>query len=246
MVGIDSDQHRTAVQSPDCSRSEHSSLYLGVEDPRDHKSLRASDSREPEKCNRGSPSSGSLAEASRESQTAQDGSEQMIGLVIAALGSISVLTFVSYLQLRSRASTEYATAASAFFAAADTLASCDDVPSELTDALSAMNETISDRRAANGLLAYLSAEARWKDMNSESFLRRKKTLTEFFARRPELEATYHQAVVNWFLAITALSPLVGKLARVAMTEDTVEAVAGSRRRFRGDRNNISRAQPARA
>jgi hypothetical protein len=162
----------------------------------------------------------------------------MISFLIAAIGSTLVLLFASYLQLRLRAVTEYAAAAAAFFRAAETMTSCDEAPPELLDALSAMNETVSDRRAARSMLSYLSADARWRDMNSDAFLRRKKVLTEFFERRPELERTYHEIVVDWFLAITALSPVVGKLARIAMTGDAVEAAAGARRHPRGDAKNL--------
>lgn len=152
----------------------------------------------------------------------------MMFFLVAIMGSLAVLAFASYVQLRAKAAVEYRASATAFFDAADQLASRDDAPPELLDTVSALNDSMSDRRAAKNLLLYLSGETRWKD--SDAFLRRKKILTEFFVRQPELELVYHEVILNWFLAVTALSPLVGKLARLMMSERTLEAAATRKRR----------------
>jgi hypothetical protein len=169
----------------------------------------------------------------------------MIAVLIALFGSSVVLAFASYVQLRARAALEYASTTEAFFQSMDVLVSCEDTPTELLDLLAAMNEALTDKKAAGAMLAYLSRGSRWKDRRSDAAIRLKAALKDLFAKHPDLEAVYHEALVSYFLAITALSPLVGKLARIAMTEDGVEAAAGARRPI-AKRLDAGPARPARA
>jgi len=158
----------------------------------------------------------------------------LAGLLIAFVGCAAVLGGVFFARWCAFMAREYGDATEAFFKAASPIVQDGEVPEELLQVVATLNDSLTDRRCARKLLVYL-ASGRWKARSStpSALLNIR---SEFFHRRPELEAPFHEMAVQWFSAVTALSPLSGVLARSFMAEPEVEgaAVRTTARR----RNNI--------
>lgn len=144
----------------------------------------------------------------------------LIGILIALTGIAVVLSAHNYLKLKILMAREYGRAADGFFAAAKPLVSDDETPDEILMTIAMLSELISDRSGARKLLGFL-ANDRWRKIDGE----KNKVFVEFFHRRPELEEPFKTAMVQWFMAVTCLSPFFGKMVRIAMDEANVERAA---------------------
>ena len=136
-------------------------------------------------------------------------------LILAALIAVGVpgaILFVRYCSMRTSASKEFGRASAAFFDAASKLAREGEVPAEILDTLDVYNETINDPRVARVLLGAVR-DFRGYDRQAETY---NKIKVEFFHRRPELEPLYNEAVAEWFSAVTAHSPIYGKVLRTVV------------------------------
>ena len=151
----------------------------------------------------------------------------ILSLISASVGVAAALAVLAYTRLSATCASEQTHYSDVFFEASDKLASCDDAPSELLHVLYALNETITGTKAFPILFSYLSDQSRWLPKDKEFYVRNK-ALAEFFHQRPELEPLYRQVLVGWFLAVTAQSPLIGRLARFALVESAVEGAAFKR------------------
>jgi hypothetical protein len=140
------------------------------------------------------------------------------GLIIAALGISVVFTFLNYVRMRIALAKQYRKATDNFFLAVKPLVADDETPTEILRMIDVLNKSIADRRSARMLASFL-ADSRWRQTRPNEM---NKIRVEFFHRRPELERPFHDAVNNWFLAVTALSPFFGKIVRFAMDERNVE------------------------
>ena len=141
----------------------------------------------------------------------------VIGILVA-LTACAIISFgLFYVRFRAHSAAAYAEAASAFYDAAKPLATDEETPEEILSLIFGLNKTITNNSCAWHILRYLNQDRWWKDkLSGASEL--SKVAAEFLHRRPELEGPYREMMVNWFLAITALAPFPGHLARAAMTE----------------------------
>lgn len=143
-----------------------------------------------------------------------------IATLLALLGCAAVILTLKYIEFLAARQREYGEAACEFFEAAAPLAADDETPEKILLGIDSLNQTITDRRAALSILSYIRSE-RWQKVDG-SVAELNKVHAEFFHKRPELEQPYRRAVVGWFKAVTALSPIVGKLARFSVTAPDVE------------------------
>jgi hypothetical protein len=134
-------------------------------------------------------------------------------LIVASIGVITVLLGAAYLNLRARAASEYSMAVIDFYDSIKPLLEDDEVPIEILDQLAFYNDMIDDSTVVRFLVQHKTSGRR-NARARETALRHNKLSTEFFARRPELEPAYGAATATWFFAVTALSPVLGRLARV--------------------------------
>jgi len=134
---------------------------------------------------------------------------------ISAFLSVLAYALSSYAVFKANSVEEYSEAIKDFYESIDPIVSDDETPIELLRLIDYLNLTISDRSIAGALLKHAS-RGRWSVSSAMPFDR--KIATEFFVRRPELEKPYGNAVLSWFRAVTALSPLKGQLARVVIQE----------------------------
>jgi hypothetical protein len=142
----------------------------------------------------------------------------ILGLLIALLGVGVVVTVQSFFRLKTALNREYRKSTDGFFDAVEPLVSDDETPVEVLELIDMMNKSITDRRSALMLCSFL-ADSRWRQFEPSP---RNKVRVEFFHRRPELESPFHEAIYNWFMAVTALSPFFGKVVRLIMDERNVE------------------------
>jgi len=143
-----------------------------------------------------------------------------IAMILATIGCAIVVFTLKYIEFLAARRREYAEAASEFFDAASALAADDETPEKILRGIDSLNQTIIDRRVALSILSYVRSE-RWQKIDG-SIAELNKLHAEFFHKRPELERPYRRAVASWFKAVTALSPLIGNLARFAVTAPDVE------------------------
>jgi hypothetical protein len=145
-------------------------------------------------------------------------------IAILAIGLIAVTGGLRYLWFRVRREVSYEKATAEFYEASNPLALDKDSPFELLDLIDGLNCTITDKRMALSMLRYAFQDTWWK----EKFIppsERTVVVDGFLKRRPELEASFRKMVVSWFIAVTALSPLVGAIVRFAMSGPSVEQAA---------------------
>lgn len=144
----------------------------------------------------------------------------IIGTLIALVGVSAILLFGRYLRFLSSAANEYRVASRGFFASAKPLVNDDETPDDVLALIDGLNSTIYDRRSSRFLLIYLT-NCRWKDDVGIHH----KTMAEFFHKRPELEKPFKDMIIQWFRAVTALSPIIGRAVRLAMNEINLEKAA---------------------
>lgn len=133
-------------------------------------------------------------------------------LVLVALGILLMLKV--YLTLKAKAIRQYRRSANAFFEKAKPLLSDEEVPDSLRDHVYFLSESIDDPDTVY-LALHVIRNGKGKRVPSPA----QKQSREFFARRPELEKAYHDAILSWFIAITAMRPIVGAACRAIMFND---------------------------
>jgi hypothetical protein len=126
-----------------------------------------------------------------------------------------------YLQIKANSALEYQTATDGFFNSIKPIVDDDETPDEILDIIRGFGATITDKHIPMVFLSYLRND-RWR--HPEWGLQNK-ILAEFFHRRPELEKSFEAALLNWFRAVTSLSPLVGAAVRTAMMEEKLKSAA---------------------
>ena len=162
----------------------------------------------------------------------------MISLAIYSTISVVIAFFVyllaCYISFRAECAKEYEQATEEFYRSIDPLVSDDETPVEMLELIEFLNETISDKTQANALLRHAS-KARWSGSRVMSYSR--KINTEFLARRTELEKPFFLALMAWFRAITALSPIKGQFARIVIQEGAEPRIASELAKSRGRHDN---------
>lgn len=144
-----------------------------------------------------------------------------LAFVLVFFGVIAVFTLRAFARWRVNAAREYQTATEKFFAATKPLLADDETPLEIIDVICALNDTIQDMRMASGLASY-PAHVYWSEGTQRVF----KVAEEFFAARPELEDGFHAMFTNWFIAVTALAPITGTVARYSLASlDSMKSAA---------------------
>lgn len=147
----------------------------------------------------------------------------VLACVAALLGISIILVFVGYWKRKARLQRERAAAISSFYAAMDPLIKDTDTPEEILEVLKRLNSTIGSRQAVFAVLSHRARQQWWT--TSEGISEFNKVAVEFFNRRPELEKPFVAAVREWFIAVTALSPIWGIALRASMSREAVPSAA---------------------
>lgn len=147
----------------------------------------------------------------------------IFALLLAIIGIFFVRFIKWYFTLKVKLATEYIEATEKFYASAKPLISDSETPKEVIDTIKFLNEKINDKKTVSYLFRSLSSSRmRYNGLSEEM-----KIHHEFFAKRPELEKRFQNLVTSWFIAVTALSPLVGGACRISINSDNVEKIAAN-------------------
>lgn len=157
-----------------------------------------------------------------------------LSFLIALSGIFLIVLLRKYLSLRAKSAHDYGKYSQEFFRSIRPLIEDDETPIELLRKLRFLNDVISDKNIAWILVSFpmRRVDAYVQDHS-------KKIITEFFVRRPELEASYFNTIAVWFLAVTALSPIPGVFARYAISEGSINSATNdvARKKHCDDHNN---------
>ena len=158
------------------------------------------------------------------------------GILLGLLGYAAIRAVRAYASAWLRREKIREKSIRGFYAAMKPLVEDEDTPTELLRVLSVLNQTISDPRIVQHLLQFQGKDRWWRRESRPTTLT--KTATEFFAKRPELEEPFVRAIGEWLLAVTASSPVLGRVLRVSMSRDAIpeaaEAAAGKVGRGHGN------------
>ncbi len=144
----------------------------------------------------------------------------LLSILIVITGVAVVMALRAYVALRAKSAVDFGKYSRSFYSDVKALVEDDETPHELLLRVAVMNETICNRKAAMVLASFPTRRIPSYSRNATA-----KVLTEFFVHRPELERVYHNSLGAWFLAVTAYSPLIGLVARYAISEDSIDAAA---------------------